>query len=758
MRGIGIVAVSALAFHGHSAFAQGKSEPAQQTHKETDKDAPDTQEKPALEDEIVSDEAFQSSLPELSADDDELGEALEPIEAFERRFEAQSSAANPDPDESNERDPDPAAESVPQAEKPLGMPRFKDPDLAEPLSPLEELEALPLDFTPASSGGDTENAELRYRWEISGLADADAQTGVDLEDQFETLSALEQGDGKAANTAMLSARLAEDTALLTRILHAEGWYLAEVRGRLGPGQTEDKVAAIASLTVEAGPRFTLSQIVIEAAPTTPDDLIESAISLEPGDPVTATAIQFNEALIAKTLPENGYPFATVGPRDIALNAETAGSVYTLPVDTGPRARIGGFATGEGAVFDAEHIADIARFTRGDLFDSRNLNDLRRALAATGLLRSFSVEPEVTDQNADDGTQYVTIQVDQTAGPPRTLAGSLGYGTGQGVRLEGSWAHRNLFPPEGALTASVIAGTLEQGATLAFRRANAGARDHTFDLGVSALRSNFEAFEAVTGRVGATYSYVSTPIWQKRITYAFGAEAIASVETAFDVQARDFIDQTYFIGAVFGQVGFDTSDDLLNPTRGFRLEGLVQPEGSFEGSFTPYARIVLDATGYMPAGDALVLAGRARFGTLQGADGVDIAPSRRLYAGGGGSVRGFGFQQLGPRAIAPNENFDPDDPDETDDPFTLEPIGGRSVIEASAEARYRFGDYGVVAFVDAGQVYTDTIPTFEDIRFGVGLGARVYTSFGPIRVDVGTPINPRQGESRINVYVSIGQAF
>jgi len=122
------------------------------------------------------------------------------------------------------------------------------------------------------------------------------------------------------------------------------------------------------------------------------------------------------------------------------------------------------------------------------------------------------------------------------------------------------------------------------------------------------------------------------------------------------------------------------------------------------------------------------------------------------------VRGFGFQQLGPRAIAPNDNFDPNDPEETDDPFTLEPIGGRSVIEASAEARYRFGDYGVVAFVDAGQVYTDTLPTFEDIRFGVGVGARVYTSFGPIRIDVGTPINRRQGESRINVYVSIGQAF
>ena len=122
------------------------------------------------------------------------------------------------------------------------------------------------------------------------------------------------------------------------------------------------------------------------------------------------------------------------------------------------------------------------------------------------------------------------------------------------------------------------------------------------------------------------------------------------------------------------------------------------------------------------------------------------------------MRGFGFQELGPQASVPNPDFDPNDPDETADPFSLTPIGGRSVVEASAEMRYRFGDYGLVAFVDAGQVYRDTAPAFSDIRFGVGIGGRIYTSFGPLRIDLATPINRRTGESRINVYVSIGQAF
>ena len=436
----------------------------------------------------------------------------------------------------------------------------------------------------------------------------------------------------------------------------------------------------------------------------------------------------------------------------------ASGVYTLPIEIGPRARVSGFAAKGETVFAAGHLAEIARITPGDLYDSRYIDDLRRALAATGLLRSFSVTPEPAGTTNKDGTQNVTLVVDQTAGPARTLAATLGYGTGQGLRFEGSWSHRNLFPPEGALTGSLIAGTREQGASLTFRRANAGARDRAFELGASALRSDFDAFQATTGRVGALYSYVSTPIWQKRVTWAVGAEALASVEEAFDPAIGDLRDETYFIGALTGQVGLDTSDDLLNPTRGFRLDLLVQPEGSLEGGFTPYARAILDASAYTPAASNIVLAARARFGTIQGADSLDIAPSRRLYAGGGGSVRGFGFQELGPQASVPNPDFDPNDPDETADPFSLTPIGGRSVVEASAEMRYRFGDYGLVAFVDAGQVYRDTAPAFSDIRFGVGIGGRIYTSFGPLRVDLATPINRRTGESRINVYVSIGQAF
>ena len=105
------------------------------------------------------------------------------------------------------------------------------------------------------------------------------------------------------------------------------------------------------------------------------------------------------------------------------------------------------------------------------------------------------------------------------------------------------------------------------------------------------------------------------------------------------------------------------------------------------------------------------------------------------------MRGYGFQAIGPR--------DPNN----------DPIGGRSLTEFSIEARIKaFGPFGLVPFFDAGNIYTADLPRFTALQFGAGLGLRYYSNFGPIRIDVGTPLNPQRGDPRVAVYVSLGQAF
>jgi translocation and assembly module TamA len=189
------------------------------------------------------------------------------------------------------------------------------------------------------------------------------------------------------------------------------------------------------------------------------------------------------------------------------------------------------------------------------------------------------------------------------------------------------------------------------------------------------------------------------------------------------------------------LSYDGSDDLLDPNRGFRLSLRFSPELSLHAGAFGYGRAQVDASFYQPVTERVTLAGRTRLGTILGAGRDFIAPSRRFYAGGGGSVRGYGYQVLGPR-----------------DPVFNDPIGGRSLAEFAVEARVRFGNWGIVPFLDAGNVYASPLPRITDLRLGAGLGVRYHTRFGPIRVDVGTPLTPRKGDSRVAVYVSLGQAF
>lgn len=664
----------------------------------------------AAEEPIISDQEFKEAVPAVSAEEDpELGRNLESIEEFERKLA-----------------PPTAEASAPEA---------RDAELAAPLPPLETFRAEPAVFVEAAVERD--EPEVDYRVTVTGLDEVALADGQSLMDDFNRLSVLRR-KGEARNTAQISSRASEDVLLMKRLLAASGWFDAQVRPRIDRPDGQGPLAV--TLDVSPGKRFALSSITIDAAPTLPPDLIQSNLSLQPGAPVIAEEVLAAEAKVALALPENGYPFAELGARDILLDPDMGTADYTLPVTVGPRGTFGAIRSEGSEAFGADHVQTLARFKAGQLYDSRQVDDLRQALIATGLFRAVAVEPRRTGTPGPDGTEQVDLVIRQEAGPPRVIAATAGYGTGEGFRVEASWTHRNLFRPEGALIVSGLAGTQEQGGSVTFRRANAGRRDRTFELAGELKRASTDAYSAYTGRLAGRVSYDSTPIWQKRLTYAYGAQLIGTSESLFDPRRSARVRRGYAIAGLTGQVGWDMTDSLLDPTRGFRLTALAEPEGALRGGFTPYARLRLDGSGYYQVAENIVLAGRVRVASIQGAELDRIAPSRRLYAGGGGSVRGFAFQQLGPRDI------------------NNDPTGARSLNEAALEVRYRFGDYGVVGFVDMGQAYASALPDFSDLRVGVGLGARIYTNFGPMRLDVATPLRRRPNESRINVYVSIGQAF
>ncbi len=688
---------------------------------------------------IVPDAEFNAALPPIS------GDINAPLEPMPRDTPANAPATATE------------AAQAPIAPGTLPPPTAADPVLAQPLEPLGSFNTVPLQSVADTQRRDT--PELAYVTEVRGL------DPLNLTDEFNALSALKEGKGKADNATQIAARAREDEALAVRLMKSLGYYdgtavstIETVPGAATPADGASpappgKVRAIVSAT--PGDIYKLGSIDVKAQPTVPADLVRRELPLKVGDPIEAARVQGAEANVALKLPQQGYPFVKVGDRDVLLDETTHRGDYTLPVDTGPRSTFGALRTEGDQVFDLKHLNVFPRFRQGELYDARRTDDLREALVATGLFNSIGVEPVRTGVAGPDGTEQVDLMIRQTKGPFRSLSGSVGYNTGEGIKAEANFTHRNKFPPEGALILGAIAGTQQQGLNVGFRRQNAGRRDRTVSLTAAANHSTYDAFEAFTATIAGRISYDSTPIWQKPLTYAYGFELVGTNESVFDFDLNRRVRRTYGVFALPGQVLFDRSNDLLNPTSGYRLKLNLSPETSVQGAVRPYGRALVEATGYFPVTDSLVLAGRARAGSIFGVARDDLAPSRRYYGGGGGSVRGYGFQRLGP--LEPVSSLTPDEKGNVN-LADLRPVGGRSLNEFSIEARYRFGNFGIVPFIDGGNAYESVLPKGNDLRFGAGIGGRFYTNFGPMRVDVATPLNPRPGDPKIALYLSIGQAF
>lgn len=569
------------------------------------------------------------------------------------------------------------------------------------------------------------SGDVRYGVTISGLDDKVAA-------RFRTDSSLFKGRGAVANLAQINRRASEDRDLIDLLLRAQGFYGGKTTVTIMPG-----TPVAVALAVVPGPLYHVEAVTLTVPPKTPRGLVEGGVGVRAGDPLAAAAIVAREDGLRAYLGARGYAFPAIGPPEIVVDHATRTATLTQRVDPGTPGRFGRLRIAGASIVGQRELDRLARFAPGDPYSAAQLDDLRRALIATGLVGGVSLTPFAAGP-APDGGETIDIVVKTETAPLRTIAASAGYSTSQGIRTEASWQHRNLLPPNGAVTFRAVAAEREQLVGAELRRSNWRARDVTLSLDASVGNATQDAFNARTLTLSAAVARETNLIWQKRWYYSIGPEAVLSTERDKSVAGNPV--RTYYIVAVPVSLTYDGSNDLLDPTRGFRLTGRASPELSFQSGTFGYVKLQADASAYLPVASRVTFAARGHVGTIAGASQGDIAPSRRFYSGGGGSVRGFGYQAVGPQAA-----------DGT-------PRGGDSVVEASVETRVRFGNFGVVPFVDAGEVDTATIPRFRDVRYGAGIGARYYTSFGPIRIDIATPLNPQHGDGPVQFYVSIGQAF
>ncbi|MBF0445331.1 MAG: BamA/TamA family outer membrane protein [Magnetococcales bacterium] len=369
---------------------------------------------------------------------------------------------------------------------------------------------------------------------------------------------------------------------------------------------------------------------------------------------------------------------------------------------------------------------------GDVFHPDLFAQTRKMILASGLFQSTTLT--LAEQANEKGLWEVKIALSNR--PRRTISGGVGYDSDQGVTLQGRWEHHNFF---GAAQHLQTRGEFFPSGVRLFAGMDIPHLKHPkrstrLELGYEHEESPAFVQSTISTGVGIIF-----PGWYDS-------------QTSLGVRWHS----TYLEEASSGEIGkfgllslpvqmiLDRSDDPLNPQTGWKATLGVTPKTELHGSEMLFTNFFLHSTRYFTPSPSSgwTLAGRGSISWIWDNLGNGIPATELLYAGGSGSVRGFGLQMA-------NELDTSDDP-----------LGGLSKLEFSAEVRKQFNDsLGAALFVDAGRAYSESIPNLDHPFFSsVGTGFRYMTPMGPLRLDVAVPFNRRPQDDRFQIYLGIGQAF
>ncbi len=488
-----------------------------------------------------------------------------------------------------------------------------------------------------------------------------------------------------------------------------------------------------------GPLYHLESVVLRAPDGGPPPALAggepSAFGLKLGDPARTAPILAAEKAIVAAYGNEGRPFAKIAKRDVVVDRAAKTMAVTYIVEAGPKVRFGPLKIEGLASIDRGYVERRVKWRRGAVYDAREVEKTRKALVGSELFSTVRIDP-----GAPDSAGEVPMTVTLTERAPRSVGVGLDYDTSRGFGGRAFWEHRNLFGGAERLRLSTELAQARLAALARFRKPDVLATDQ--DLLAEAELANetpdpydSKRLRAFTGlerhlgpelSVGAGVQLESAEVTQKAL---------------FDSVPSN-IDYTLFGLPLFARR--DVTDDLLNPTRGNRESLSLTPYLHVAGADLNFATFLGRASGYQKIDESgrFVAAGYVALGSILGESVERLPADKRLYAGGGGSVRGYGFQRVGPLASGDL------------------PAGGTSSLELGGELRVKVTDtIGVVPFVDAGNVYKDSFPDLGSRLFvGAGLGLRYYTPIGPVRFDVAVPLDKRRSDRAFQIYISIGQAF
>ena len=530
--------------------------------------------------------------------------------------------------------------------------------------------------------------------------------------------------------------LEDDLLRLKELFSKHGFYDTKCSYKLKFNDNRDRVEI--KIDIDQGDPILLRSFDFEFDEEGFDDIketLEKEIKLEVGKDFSAIKFQQTKSIISDILSNEGYPKLSI-KADAVVNKKEKWAEAAFIIQPGDKFSFGSISIEGNKKIPSYLIHREILYESGDIYSLEKLEESQGKIFQLGYFRSV-----VINTSFDDIQKLVITNIKVEERKLGNVRFGVGFGTEDKLRGQIGWTQRNFFGGGRSLEVLGKFSFITQRIQTSITQPYIMGRDSEFVGILNFQRDDLPSFEGnsvnTTARINKRFSRFFESYGSFDIIYA----RIDSQATRTPIEESR---ENIFLTTFGGGLRFDTTDSILNPTKGLLTDVNIETALRIFQSDVSYFKTSIELRGYRKF-RKVVFAKRLNIGILDSfgdTEEFEIPIFKRFFAGGSTSMRGFPFQKLGPL-------------DSSEDP-----IGGNSLIVGNAEARFPvYKKVGGVIFFDYGNVFSKSFDySLDKLKYAVGAGLRYKTIVGPIRLDLGYALNPNDELKRFQVFLSIGQAF
>lgn len=512
-----------------------------------------------------------------------------------------------------------------------------------------------------------------------------------------------------------------DLQLLENVYQNNGYINVQIGEPVVEINREAGAIAITVPITREGEQFKVGKVLLPGDNIFKEEELRQKVRLATGEIYSREAVRRDILALTDAYADRGYAFADVTPT-VSVDQTTRAVNLSFTTRPGPKVYIGRIdILGNERTRDPVIRREL-RLDEGELYSATKLQRSRQRLTNLQYFEEVKID---TKRRGDE--ELMDLDVEVTERSTGQFTAGVGFSSVENVVFTGSVSQSNLFGRGQSLSASIRFGSLSQDFVIDFQEP--WLFGQPINAGISLFRRSvdFRTFDSQRTGFSLTLGRAYGEFARAVVIYNFEQLKISDL----DADASDLLRQqegTSFTSSVTPRITWDSRDNQFDPAQG--SVQAFEVTGAGLGGSNRFYKVIGSSTWHFPLPEGLTGFVRGRFGIGDGFAGKTLPAAERFFLGGATSIRGFDFRDIGPKDARGN------------------PLGGTSFLQFNLEIGRSFGRLlRLVTFFDAGNVYVSGNQfDFGDLRRSAGIGFRLITPVGPIRLDYGFKLDRRRGES------------